>query len=95
MSKDKRVSEPVNTIEAVLGDREKTHGSFKTHALYTQQLKRVAHGSHKWEALSDEQKESIDMILHKIGRIINGNPNVKDHWTDISGYSTLVEKELK
>ena len=34
------------------------------------------------------------MILHKISRIVNGDPNYKDSWTDIIGYAKLVEKTL-
>jgi hypothetical protein len=38
------------------------------------------------------QREALDMILHKIARIVNGNPNETDHWHDIAGYATLVEQ---
>jgi hypothetical protein len=41
------------------------------------------------------QRESLDMIAHKIARILNGNPNVHDHWHDIAGYATLVANDLK
>ena len=34
------------------------------------------------------------MILHKIGRILNGDPNYADSWHDIAGYAKLVEDEL-
>jgi hypothetical protein len=34
------------------------------------------------------------MICHKIGRILNGNPNNKDSWWDIAGYATLIVKQL-
>jgi hypothetical protein len=34
--------------------------------------------------------ESLDMILHKIGRIVAGDAAFKDHWVDIAGYATLV-----
>jgi hypothetical protein len=42
-----------------------------------------------------QQRECLDMVAHKLGRILNGNPNYVDSWTDIIGYVTLVEKELK
>lgn len=45
--------------------------------------------------LSFEQCEALDMIQHKIGRILSGNPNEPDHWHDIAGYATLVENILR
>jgi len=85
----------MSKIEDVLNEREKTHGDFKYHALYTQLLKVTCREATGWSRLSDAQKESIEMILHKIGRVLAGDPNIRDHWTDIAGYATLIEKELK
>lgn len=45
-------------------------------------------------ALSSAQAEALEMIQHKIGRILSGNPNEPDHWRDIAGYATLVENIL-
>ena len=45
--------------------------------------------------LKSYQRESLDMIVHKIARILNGDPNHVDSWHDIAGYATLVELELK
>jgi hypothetical protein len=39
-------------------------------------------------------KEALDMVAHKIGRILNGDPTYTDSWHDIAGYSKLVEDEL-
>ena len=44
---------------------------------------------------STSQQEALDMIAHKIGRIINGNPHYKDSWVDIAGYAQLVVDELE
>lgn len=82
-------------IDKVLEERQKTHGEFSSHARYTQQIKEVFRSSPDWGRLNDHQKEAMDMFAHKQGRILNGNPNVKDHWTDIAGYATLVERTLK
>ena len=35
------------------------------------------------------------MIAHKIGRILNGDPNYADSWVDIAGYAQLVANELE
>lgn len=82
------------SVENILNERQKTHGEFATHAAISQDLKRVLvkHGGGR---LSDAQAEALGMICHKIARILNGNPNHKDHWDDIAGYSTLVAREIE
>jgi hypothetical protein len=39
--------------------------------------------------------ETLDMIAHKIGRIIAGNAAEPDHWRDIAGYAQLVANRLE
>ena len=74
---------------ALLAEREKTHGSFDEHAWITQALKAVAQSRLGWNRLDHQQKEAVEMILHKVGRILAGNPNHEDHWADIAGYAEL------
>lgn len=83
------------SIEDTLAQREKTHGSFAVHAEITQNLKQVLVNNTIENVLTPSQQEALDMICHKIGRIIAGNPNEPDHWHDIAGYATLVEKECR
>ncbi len=83
------------TIEEILAEREKTHGDFKTHAAITYALKYQMKRSENWSYLRATQKESLDMIAHKIGRILAGDPDIKDHWDDIAGYAKLVAREIK
>jgi hypothetical protein len=79
-------------VENILEEREKTHGAFSEHASFTQQIKAVMRPRrHKCTVT---QNEALEMIAHKIGRILAGDPNYKDHWDDIAGYATLVSKEL-
>jgi hypothetical protein len=82
-------------VEEVLGDRKKTHGDFAVHARITQGLKNEMHGGPRWEYLNDSQREALEMIVHKIGRILAGNPGFADHWIDIAGYATLVAKQCQ
>jgi hypothetical protein len=35
------------------------------------------------------------MICHKLGRIVNGDPNYADSWIDIAGYAKLVADRLE
>lgn len=82
-------------IEQTLQERGSRYGKFTGHAKVTQELKRVL-----WNTLADkpkladDQQEALDMICHKLGRIINGDPNYADSWHDIAGYAQLVADRL-
>lgn len=81
-------------IEQLLVERGKTHGPFPVFAGLAQELKMLVHlyGSYK---LDQEKKEAMDMILHKIARIVTGDSSVKDHWDDLAGYATLGSKSIR
>lgn len=49
----------------------------------------------KWHSLASDQKEALEMIAHKLARIINGDPDYADSWVDIAGYSKLVADRLE
>ena len=82
-------------IEQTLNERAKTHGKFETHAIISQSLKDVIHLTDGFTTLTPSQAEALEMIMHKVARILNGNANTFDHWHDIAGYATLVAKELE
>jgi len=84
----------VSTIEATLTERGKTYGVYTEHAKITQDLKKVMHAAPKWATLAPHQKETLEMIAHKVGRILNGDPNFHDSWHDIVGYAKLTADEL-
>lgn len=82
------------TVENTLDQREKTYGSFKNHSVLSQNLKAVLINSPKYWTLKADQREALEMIQHKIARILNGNPDYTDSWHDIQGYAKLVEDRL-
>jgi len=84
----------MSDIDNTLAQRGARYGEFTEHADITQGLKTVMNRTPKWAALADDQKEALEMVAHKIGRILNGDPNYIDSWTDIIGYTRLVEKRL-
>lgn len=84
-----------DSITKILEERGKLYGKFTGHAKITQDLKLYLRTHPKWLALEDDQRESLDMIAHKIGRIMNGDPNYADSWDDIAGYAKLVGDRLK
>ena len=84
-------------ISQTLEERGQRYGDFATHAEITQQLKRVMAIYVKRKPvcfLASDQQEALDMIAHKIGRILNGDPNYADSWHDIAGYAQLVADRL-
>ena len=92
------------TIEETLKEREAKYGSLRGHAAISQHLKGAMqyHSNEdfikdiprKWDKLSDDKKEALEMIAHKIARILNGDPEYKDNWHDICGYAKLIEDTL-
>ena len=86
--------ETFGSIDSTLEERGKRYGKFKTHADITQYLKQEMRTREGWIRLSFSQREALEMIAHKIGRILNGDPNYADSWHDIAGYAKLVEDEL-
>ena len=83
-----------NNIDETLKERGNNYGDFKGHAYVTQNVKRAMVDSNNWDKLSDDKKEALEMVAHKIGRILNGNPDYHDSWHDIIGYARLVETSL-
>jgi len=84
----------MSKIAQTLAQRQKTHGNFATHAEISQKLKAVMYESEGWQDLPYEHCEALEMIAHKIARVLNGNPDHADHWHDIAGYATLIEGRL-
>lgn len=81
------------TTDALLTERDKTHGNWERQAQLAQSLKmNIDHAQLPVRTLSKGQREAIDMICVKLSRIVCGNPNEVDHWLDIQGYARLGEK---
>ena len=83
-------------IDDVLKERGSRYGEFKDHAEISQLIKFALFEAHGKELrLSADQRESLEMIAHKLARIVNGDPNYLDSWVDIVGYSQLVIDLIK
>lgn len=92
-----QVPEGDNDVDAILEQRGNRYGSFVGHAEITQTLKYCTAKSlrKRGKELDFDQQEALDMIFHKIGRIVNGDPNYADSWIDIAGYAKLVADRLE
>lgn len=84
----------MSTVDKTLEERGARYGEFDLHAKITQNIKRAMVDSDNWATLPDDMKEALEMIAHKVGRILNGDPNYHDSWHDIIGYTRLVEQRL-
>ena len=82
-------------IEEVLNQRQATYGSFTKNAEVSQMLKYFMAQGTNYKHMPVPHREALEMIVHKIARIVNGDPNYIDNWVDIIGYSQLVIEEIK
>jgi hypothetical protein len=82
-------------IDEILDERGKRYGKFKDHADISQIIKGLLQSRAGWHRLKHDQKESLEMIAHKIARILNGDPDYADSWVDIAGYAQLVADRLQ
>lgn len=78
-----------NNINDILTQREKTHGNYSDVSKLSQTLKEILRDTPNWDKLNDGQKESLEMISNKLGRLLSGDANFRDHWEDIGGYAEL------
>jgi hypothetical protein len=85
----------MSDVEATLEERGSNYGSFADNAVTTQLFKIHFRSRSSWNEMDAHHKEALDMIAHKLARIVNGDPNYADSWVDIAGYATLVVKEIQ
>lgn len=94
-------------VNEILDQRGATHGDYELQSFYAQNLKmpvqqhrakqmqrQQQQGVQSSSDMSYGQYEALEMIAHKMGRILAGNPNFQDHWDDIAGYATLVSRQI-
>ena len=81
-------------VSNTLNARGARYGTFSVQAAISQTLKSFMRQSPNWDSLDPDMAEALDMIQHKIARILNGDPRYADSWHDIAGYATLVDKRL-
>ena len=95
---DERAMEPTETdLDETLDERAQDYGKFKDGAALMQGIKRLLadHARAHNKTFADDQWEALEMIVHKMARIVNGNPDKVDSWVDIAGYATLVADRLQ
>jgi len=88
-------SQAADPLASMLDKRGARYGKFITHAHASQGIKTAMRDLAGWQKLDNDQVEALEMIAHKIARILNGDPNYADSWVDIAGYAKLVADRLQ
>ncbi len=84
----------MSSVEKTLEVRETRYGDFSENALYAQRIKEIMRITRAWPTLQPFQREALELIASKIGRMLSGDPNYADNWHDLAGYATLAEQRL-
>jgi hypothetical protein len=84
-------------VNSLVAGRTAQHKNFTfaDRAQVSQDIKTAMAMAPGWHPLTASQKEALEMIAHKIARVIAGNPEHVDSWADIAGYAVLIQKELE
>ena len=85
------------TVDNLVDERAITYGKFENLAEVSQRFKDSLHyfliTRNKY--LAPDQQEAMELIFHKLARIVNGDPDHIDNWKDIAGYATLVADRIE
>lgn len=84
----------MTNVQAVLEEREKTHGDYEKFCEMYQKVMAVIEAE-AIGPLTPTQVTSVQMIVYKLCRILNGKANHRDHWSDIEGYASLISRTLR
>ena len=69
-------------------NRDHQHGGVQAVGETGQRIKNTMRSTTNWTLLSYGGREALDMIAHKIGRVLSGSdPHDRQHWEDIAGYA--------
>jgi hypothetical protein len=93
----------MSDLVGVLNERGTRYGPFIEQAYISQQLKKVVDNALAvnpvYNNFGDVRaaviREGLDMILHKIARLVNGMPDDEDSWVDIAGYASITNRDLR
>lgn len=86
-----------DTVTKILDERGDRYGNYLEQTRISNALLAVIDGHLRRQdkTLEADQADALNMIAVKIARIVNGDPDYADNWTDIAGYATLVAERLQ
>jgi len=82
-------------MQKILSDRKDKYGDFRLQADLSVSLKYVMREGVAWNEMQPYMHEALDMIQHKIARILNGDPTYEDSWVDVIGYAQLALERIR
>lgn len=77
-----------NEVNKIIEDRNSKYGGFDNVSNLNQEFRDLV--LKRGSKLNAVQEEALLMIMHKISRILCGDPNYEDNWVDIQGYANLA-----
>ena len=78
-------------VEDTLVQRNNVHGDYTKSASIKDQIILRLERSPNWDKMDSVGRQTLRMIVEKIGRVMFGDWSFVDHWHDIAGYSTLMQ----
>lgn len=83
-----------NRGTTLLQERGTTHGDYTHMAITIQKIKDAMRAGEGWARCNAGQREALELIATKIGRIVCGDPGHHDHWADLIGYATKALERI-
>ena len=82
---------PLRVAPKLCPNRDHQHGGVEAVGAVEQPIKDAFRAGRNWDRLTPGQKCALDMIAHKLGRILSGaDPGDPEHWEDLAGYPTAA-----
>lgn len=85
----------MSDVNETIKQRFSVHGDYTTAATFKDRLISQCSELPNWKKLGPDGRETVRMIVEKLGRIMLGDCDFPDHWHDIAGYATLMERSLE
>lgn len=74
-------------------NRDEQHGGLEAVGNVSQGIKALIRTGRNWPQLTPGEQETLDMIAHKIARILSGaDPHDPEHWRDVAGYAVAARR---
>lgn len=83
-------------VNELIKSRAKFRGDFEDVANVNQDLLQFCSFRRRYKDVAlDVELTALQMIMHKIARILTANGYDEDSWKDVAGYATLVVNHYK
>jgi hypothetical protein len=80
-------------MDVDIPNRDEQHGGMEAVGTLSQGFKNLMRGSKNWRDLTAGEREALEVIMHKIARVLSGrNPHDPEHWRDIAGYAVAARR---